>query len=117
MINGSDSEKEKSEIQAGAFDTEWNPRPDVMTDRFCHDQPERIPRPSHLDEMKRICRILSKPFAIVRVDLYEVNGKVYFGELTFTPGGGLGFFTADQYLRMGNKVDLSKIKKRRHLFT
>ena len=32
---------------------------------------------------------LSKPFPLVRVDLYIVDNKVYFGELTFTPAAGL----------------------------
>ena len=45
----------------------------------------RIPliKPKRFDEMIEISKKLSKEFAHVRVDLYEANGKVYFGELTF----------------------------------
>ena len=47
-----------------------------------------VARPGNLDDMKRICRELSKDKPFVRVDLYEVDGKEYFGELTFYPAGG-----------------------------
>ena len=43
----------------------------------------------------------------MRVDLYEVGGKVYFGELTLTSACGLmGYFTPDYLRAMGEKVKL-----------
>ena len=39
--------------------------------------------------MLEIARILSKDIPYVRVDLYSIKGKVYFGELTFTPDGAI----------------------------
>ena len=48
-----------------------------------------IPAPKALQQMNKIARKLSEPFPFARVDLYDLNGKVYFGELTFTPMGGL----------------------------
>lgn len=42
-----------------------------------------------LDEMKNIAKKLASDFDYVRVDLYEIEGRIYFGELTFTHGGGL----------------------------
>lgn len=50
-------------------------------------------KPDTFDEMIRIARTLSKGFAHMRVDLYEVNGKVYFGELTFYHHSGFAKFT------------------------
>lgn len=44
--------------------------------------------PFNFDEMKNVAEILSKPFEFCRVDLYNVDSKIYFGELTFSPGGG-----------------------------
>ena len=44
-----------------------------------------IPKPENLNRMLEIARILSQGFIHVRVDLYDVNGKMYFGEMTFTP--------------------------------
>jgi len=46
-------------------------------------------KPLNLEEMIKIARELSKGFPFVRVDLYNVNGKIYFGELTFTPNAGI----------------------------
>lgn len=39
--------------------------------------------------MIRIAKILAVNFPIVRVDLCDLEGKVYFGELTFTPADGM----------------------------
>ncbi|HKU18732.1 MAG TPA: ATP-grasp fold amidoligase family protein [Candidatus Saccharimonadales bacterium] len=45
-------------------------------------------KPDNLPEMLQIARKLSENFPFVRVDLYSIGDKVYFGELTFTPGSG-----------------------------
>lgn len=47
-----------------------------------------LPKPKNLDKMFDIARTLSKGIPFVRVDLYNVNGKIYFGELTFFPASG-----------------------------
>ena len=45
---------------------------------------------------------LAEPFNFVRVDLYEVDNKIFFGELTFTPGDGLNIrIPYDEDLRLG----------------
>ena len=49
----------------------------------------QLEKPDNFEEMKNIAKGLSKDFKFVRVDLYDVNGKIYFSELTFTPTGGL----------------------------
>ena len=46
-------------------------------------------KPGHLNEMIEIARKLSKPFKFVRVDLYEIGGVVYLGELTYVPDVGV----------------------------
>lgn len=43
-------------------------------------------RPEHFDEMVEYSRKLAAPFKFVRCDFYEVDGLVYLGEMTFTPG-------------------------------
>ena len=48
-----------------------------------------IPMPKNFDMMIDIANILSKGFSHVRVDLYNIDGKIYFGEMTFTNGSGL----------------------------
>ncbi len=70
------------------FDPDWH---------FCpitHDGLEApadftLPRPKGLEKMLRCVETLSEPFPFVRTDMYEVDGKVYFGELTFTPAAAL----------------------------
>jgi hypothetical protein len=50
---------------------------------------------------------LSKGFSVVRVDLYEVDGKAYFGEMTFTPAAGYNYFYTDDFLKiLGEKANI-----------
>lgn len=44
--------------------------------------------PKNFDQMRQFCRVLAKDFPCVRVDFYEVNGHVYFGEMTFFDDAG-----------------------------
>ena len=58
---------------------------------FTHGHPNaQVPpqKPSLFEDMKRIAATLSKGIPCVRVDLYEINGKIYFGEMTFSHWGG-----------------------------
>ncbi len=47
------------------------------------------PRPKNLDKMFELASKLSKGIPFVRVDLYNIDGKIYFGEMTFFPASGL----------------------------
>ena len=65
-------------------------------------------KPACFDEMVRIAEALCKPFPFVRCDLYEINGKIYFSEMTFTPAKGtliLDDDSADN--KMGDWLDIS----------
>ena len=53
----------------------------------------RDKKPEHFEEMKEYAKKLSEDFKFVRVDFYEIDGKVYLGELTFTPAAGLFNYT------------------------
>ena len=55
-----------------------------------------IAKPKTFDEMVNVARVLSEGFPFVRVDLYEIEGRVYFGEMTFTPASGGGGFRPDE---------------------
>lgn len=74
---------------------------------------ETIPsRPKNFEEMKEISKILSHDVRFLRVDLYEINGKVYFGELTFTPCAGFLPFEPKEYDKIiGEWIDLEENKK------
>ncbi len=62
-----------------------------------HNPDIKVEKPYAFEEMKKIATDLSKPFSYVRVDLYQVGGKVYFGELTFFPAGGAPDFVPKEY--------------------
>ncbi len=49
---------------------------------------EEYPRPAQLDEMLAIAESLSNGIAFIRVDLYNFNSRVIFGEMTLSPGEG-----------------------------
>lgn len=83
---------EKDEILRGYFDLDWNPSP-IFAEEM---QTEKFERPRTLETMLNYAEILSRPFPFVRVDLYEVDGKIYFGELTFTPSGCLATYYTDE---------------------
>lgn len=72
-------------------------------------------KPKTLDEMYQLATQLSRDFAFVRVDFYEISNKVYLGELTFTPMSGTGHITPSIYnLKLGSMLDLPSP---RHLFS
>lgn len=67
------------------FDSEWNLMP--FNQMYPVEQ-QSIKRPDNLKEMITIAEKLATGFDHVRVDLYNNNGKIYFGEMTFTNGSG-----------------------------
>ena len=72
-----------------------------------YDLLEKLPpKPKSFEEMKKIARKLSKDFPQVRVDFYEINGKPYFGELTFYTCGGMIEWAKHECL--GKMVELPK---------
>lgn len=91
------------------YTTSWD-RVYVTTD---HDQFETpYPVPVNFQEMLNVARNLSADFPFVRVDLYNVDGKIYFGELTFYPWTGYVQFTPDEFdFTLGNLMDCSTFMK------
>jgi hypothetical protein len=67
---------------------------------------ERAVKPEKLDVMLCLCRELSKGVPLVRVDFYEVNGRVYVGEMTFTPGMFLSFTPVEWDYKLGEYLKL-----------
>jgi hypothetical protein len=64
-------------------------------------------KPFNYKKMLEIARTLSAGEPFLRVDLYEINGKVYFSELTFTPGGGMMAFHPSQWdVTLGSWIKL-----------
>lgn len=67
-------------------------------------------RPQNLTEMLRVARTLSEAFTYVRVDLYSVENKVYFGELTFTPAACVDTdLLQEADVQLGRLLDLTNV--------
>lgn len=63
--------------------------------------------PPNFDKMVEIARTLSRGHKFLRVDLYNIAGKIYFGELTFFPASGMGKFTSEEWeMKIGNLINL-----------
>ena len=87
------------------FDTTWNLLDLVVSN--CTARP-LVPKPANLEEMLALAAKLSTGFGFVRIDLYNVKGKVYFGEFTFTPAAGIIKYVPESWdLKHGEKWDLS----------
>ena len=84
------------------FDLNWER---IVFDK--KDKSKDIECPCSFKEMISITKILSRPFPFVRVDLYEVDKKPVFGELTFTPGFDIFCKYGNEILHLGDLVDLS----------
>lgn len=77
------------------FDMNWNLQPWTQASYGISNKP--IPKPKNFEQMIEIARKLSQGFSHVRVDLYNVDGIIYFGEMTFTNGSGLDPIIPEKY--------------------
>ena len=75
------------------YDRDWN---NLHVTSDCPASDREISKPENLDEMLKVAEKLSEDFPYVRVDLYSVDGNVYFGELTFYPWSGYVQYTPDE---------------------
>ena len=88
------------------FDKEWNKMP---FERHYPVSNKKIDKPENYEKMIILAEVLAKDIPFVRVDFYDVNGKIYFGEMTFYPGSGFEEFTPfDWDTRMGSWLILPK---------
>jgi hypothetical protein len=78
-----------SEHKRCIYDTNWT----LLDIAYNKPKGEASLRPTKLDEILMLAAKLSKDFIYVRADFYQVNDRVYFGELTFTPEAGRGKFS------------------------
>ena len=84
-----------TELTLDYFDLNWKHLDIERHDHPNSKHPEKISKPKNFELMKKLAAELCKGFAHVRVDFYEVAGKIYFGEMTFTPGSGIFTYKPD----------------------
>lgn len=96
--------------QANYYTLSWNILP--FGETCCPPNPNyRIEKPENFNLMIDLAAKLAADFPFVRVDFYNLNGKIYFGEMTLFPAAGFGHFTpekADE--EIGHLLDLTHIK-------
>ena len=70
------------------YDKDWNLIKKFSYDGMKYGDSIEIPKPKNIDKMFEFANVLSKGISFVRIDFYEKDGKLYFGELTFYPNAG-----------------------------
>lgn len=88
-----------SEETIDFFDTNWKHQPFVGLTNNCRNAKTIPEMPKNLRKMLEIAEQLAKNTKFVRVDLYNIEGKIYFGELTFYPASGFGKITPSTWDR------------------
>ena len=97
----------KQGLSVDFFDLNWKKMPFT---RHYPNSGEHINKPINYNQMLQLAEKLAKNIPFVRVDFYEVNRKIYFGELTFYPGAGFEEFSPEKYDRvLGEWLDLPEI--------
>ncbi len=97
-----------SNHRRNVYDINWNLL-DLQI-KFPKGHDRVFPRPENYDEMVEISRKLSKGMPHVRIDLYNANGKIYFGEITFFHGSGMEVFTPLEWdYKFGEYIKLPNI--------
>lgn len=79
------------------YDIDWNRTDNILS--HWHRNRRLLPKPQSWEQMIKMARDLSKDFPYVRFDVYEIDGKILFGEMTFTPQGCVQEFYTDEYLK------------------
>lgn len=85
------------------YDLDWN----LLPYTYCYPNGRAVEKPELLDEIIVLAERLSKAFSFARVDFYYCQKKIFFGEITFHPEGGLGVFDDEKIeLQLGEKLQL-----------
>lgn len=91
------------------YDMNWNKMPIKCTWPDGGDQLSE--KPVNFERMVSLAKILCSEFSFVRVDFFEVCGKLYMGEMTFTPMNGMGIFEPTKWdYVLGEMLQLPKEK-------
>lgn len=81
-------------LKVDFYDRDWN---FMNVKRHYPNSGIILEKPKNFEEMLKLSEILAKDTIFVRIDFYEINGKIYFGEFTLYPGAGFEEFTPEEY--------------------
>lgn len=92
------------------YDLDWRPIRNSVTHSEARHYNLVLPKPKNWEQMLDCARKLSSGHPEVRVDLYNIAGRIYFGEMTFTAKGGYqDNYSEDLLLEMGKQIDLNVV--------
>lgn len=91
-----DFAKDHSKGKLAFFDKDYNLMPVTRAD-YLSPYEKQLEKPDNYNTMVEIAATLSQGFSHVRVDLYNIDGKIYFGEMTFTTHSGYAKFVPDEF--------------------
>ena len=102
--------RKKFHAEVATFDMNWQFHPEwsVWTDHYVKPN-ELLPKPECFDRMTEVASILGKGIPVVRIDLYVVENKVYFGEMTMTSQGGYMDYFTQKFLNIMGKHTLLSV--------
>lgn len=108
LFVATERQKEGEDVKFDFFDINF----DHLPLKQGHENSKVVPKkPSQFQEMVELAKILSKGFIHVRVDFYNINGKVYFGEMTFFHFSGLVPFVPNEWdKKFGDLIQLPSMK-------
>ena len=90
------------------YDMQWVHMPFVGLNPIVKNGLNPVEKPGQLNTMIEICKKLAKNIPFVRIDLYLINNKIFFGEITFFPASGFGVFTPEEWnYKLGEMIFLS----------
>lgn len=108
----SEEGKHNSVNYRNIYDMNFNPVDMIETRE--HKNLDTIQKPVGFEQMVSYAATLSKPFAHCRIDFYNLDGKIYLGEMTFYHGGGCNYIQPHDWdLKIGSWIDISNIKAER----
>lgn len=83
-----DKDRFKSEHSRYFFDSNWIPTEFRIGNQYIPSKNNDVEKPIHLNKIIELSESILEQFCFLRLDWYQVDGKIYFGEITFHPGGG-----------------------------
>ncbi len=92
------------------YDRNWSELPfSIEKIKKAHN----VMKPNTYDEMIQVAESLAEPFPLVRVDFYDISGKLYVGELTFYSGGGFSKIYPEEWdEKLGEQLDIRSAQEK-----
>ena len=97
-------------LKVTIYDRSWNR---LAFKRPYPSSEKEIAKPINYEKMVEIAEAISKDISFVRIDFYECNEKLYFGEITFYPGGGFEEFEPEAWdEKLGKLIKLPEKRRK-----